>query len=178
MSTTHAPLFGERSLTLVAALFPEPAAARRAAESLRTQMAGSDRDVTVVAPGDPDIARKLEPEQAGIWRTMKRSHLVLGAVGFGAGLLLAALLVVFGWPAAVASPQVTTAVCVGFGAVAGMMLAGLLTLRPDHSLVIRQVRHALKHGRSAVVAHPRDEAAASQASAALEAAGGEVVRSV
>lgn len=58
------------------------------------------------------------------------------------------------------------------------LIVGLLTLRPDRALVIRRVRHALRHGRTAVVAHPRDEAAAHEASAALEAAGAEVVRSV
>ena len=177
-TTTHAPLFAERSLTLVAALFAEPAAARRAAETLRERLHAGEREVSVVAPGDPDIARKLEPEQAGIWRTLKRSHLVLGALGFGLGLLLAAALVVGGWPAAVASPWATTAVCAGFGSIAGMLLAGLLTLRPDHAVVIRKLRHELERGRCAVVAHPRDASAASAASAALEAAGGEVVRSI
>lgn len=178
MNTTHAPLFGERSLTLVAGLFPETAAARLAAETLRSRLAVGERDVTVVAPGDPDIARALEPEQRGIWHTMLRSHALLGALGFGLGLLLAAALIVGGWPAAVASPWATTAIAAGFMAIAGMLVAGLLTLRPDHALVIRRVRHALRHGRTAVVAHPRDEAAAHEASAALEAAGAEVVRSV
>jgi hypothetical protein len=65
-----------------------------------------------------------------------------------------------------------------FGAFAGGMAGGLLTLRPDHALVIRQIRSALKQGRWAVVVHPRDGGRADAACATLQAAGAAPLRSL
>mgnify|MGYP006174973895 CR=1 FL=1 len=82
-------LFGERSLTLVAATFPTRAAAVDAATTLQAEL--PQAGVDLIHPHDVNLARKLEPESQGIWRTAIRSHLVLGLAGLvlGAGLLLA-----------------------------------------------------------------------------------------
>lgn len=167
--------FGERSLTLVAGIFGDDRAAAAGAATLRRQMPSAA--IAVVQPHDPELARKLEPEQRGIWRTLVRAHMWLGALGLVAGLGFAALLTAT-WPAAAASPGFTTTACAVFGLFAGGLAGGLLTLRPDHDRVIMRVRADTDGGRWAVVAHPLDQDQAEQARATLADAGGEVVRSL
>jgi len=167
------PLFAEKSLTLVAALFGDGRQAEMAAERLRQEQA----DVDVVKPGDKQWMRKVEPEGRAIRRGAWRSHVVLMAAGFVLGVLLSFLLINT-WAAAALSPWLTGMAVTLFATLAGGMLAGLLTLRPDRSAVAMQVRDGLSHGRWAVVAHPRDEASAVQADDTLRNAGGEVLRSL
>ena len=54
---------------------------------------------------------------------------------------------------------------VGFGCVFGLLLGGLLALRPDHVLLISNLRKALNAGSWAVVVHP---VGATQVQAALD----------
>lgn len=171
-------LFGERSLTLVAALFDNGTAAARAAGSLQRQQRGERCPVLVVEPNDPRLGRKLEPESTGIWHTLLRSHARLAVLGVVAGAVVGAVLVAGGWDAAGASPGLTIAVAAAYGLFAGLLLAGLLTLRPDRSRVIHSVRAATEHGRWAVVAHPRSAEEAAAARAALAREGGDIVQSL
>ena len=86
-------LFGERSLTKVAMLFADEAAARAGARTLVEQGAVPSGAVRVVGP---DAARErgrgfskaIQPETTGIAVTIVRAHLVLGAVGLVIGLAL------------------------------------------------------------------------------------------
>jgi hypothetical protein len=176
MNTTV--LFGERSLTLVAALFHDADAADRAAKRLREDRAMRDAKVQVVSPHDPNLELKLEPEPAGIWRTLLRTHARLGVVGLVLGLLTGGVLVAAGLPAFVSAPMVATVALGVFGLFGGMLLAGLLSIRPDHEVVITAVRERTAGGDWAVVAHPTSERNASLAADELKAAGGEVVRSL
>jgi len=83
-------LFGERSLTLVAATFPNRAAAVDAATTLQAEL--PQTGVDLIHPHDVNLARKLEPESQGIWRTASRSHLMLGLAGLVLGAVVAGLL--------------------------------------------------------------------------------------
>ena len=170
-------IFGERSLTVVAAAFDDQRRAESAADDLRQQI---DRigTVAVVSPDDAQVARKMEPDQGGIWRTLQRSHLILGVGGALVGLLLALGLVLAPWPAAASSPGFTALFAATLGGFLGMMAGGLVTLRPDHAAVIRSLRAKLKVGQWGVVARPRDEASAELAFVALANAGGTPVRSL
>ena len=169
-------LFGERSLTLVAANFRNGKDAARAASALRRMMPAAEVDI--VQPGEPDLARTMEPDQRGIWRTLLRTHLVLGVTGPVVGVAVALGLVWAGWAGAVSSPWLTGLFLATIGGFVGMMVAGLLTLRPDHARVIHHVRQAVRRGQWAVVAHPADQTQADEARAELETAGGEVMRSL
>jgi len=169
---TH-PLFAEKSLTLVAALFGDGRQATLAAERLRQAQA----DVEIVRPGDKHWMRKVEPEGPAIRRGAWRSHFTLMLAGLLMGVLLSFVLIST-WAAAAASPVLTGIAVTLISTFAGGMLAGLLTLRPDRSAVAMQLREGLKHGRWAVVAHPRDAASAAQADDTLRNAGGEVLRSL
>lgn len=169
-------LSGEQSLTLVAATFADQATAADAATELRADM--PQVEVDLVRPRDADFGRKMEPETTGIRRTAVRSHLVLGPAGLLVGALAAATLVTLGWPAAVSSPMLTTLFLATLGLFAGLMLAGLLTLRPDRGRVTLSIRRRSRAGQWAVVAHPRSSAQSDWAVERLRKAGGTVIRSL
>lgn len=173
---TKVSLFGERSLTLVAATFADRASAADAATELRADL--PQVEVDLVRPRDADFARKMEPESKGIWRTAIRSHLLLGPAGLLLGAVAAATLVANGWPAAASSPMLATLFLSTLGLFAGLMLAGLLTLRPDRSRVTLSIRRRSRAGKWAVVAHPTSPAESERAVARLRNAGGTVIRSL
>ncbi|HEX3140886.1 MAG TPA: hypothetical protein VHQ87_12580, partial [Rhizobacter sp.] len=75
------------------------------------------------------------------------------------------------------SPLYTTLFVGVFGAFFGMIFAGLLTLRPDHSYVVEKVHEFSSHGRWSVVARPLTEACSKVAYRSLRHAGAEAVRS-
>ncbi|NML17601.1 hypothetical protein [Azohydromonas caseinilytica] len=175
MNSSPLTPFGEHSLTLVAGVFDDPDRAEQVAESLRHD---PGLHTTVIHPGDEQVSRKLEPEQRGIWRTLLRSHALLMPAGALLGLVVALWLVAAGWPAAAGSPYFTLLFLGLMGAFFGGMVAGLLTLRPDHAIVIRRVRAALARGRHAVVVHPLNEMRARAAMAALQRAGVMPLRSL
>jgi hypothetical protein len=172
----NASLFGERSLTLVAATFSDRMAAADAASALRANM--PQTEVAVVRPHDKGFARKVEPDPQGIWRTAIRSHLALGLIGLGLGAAVAATLVGVGWPAAAGSPLLATLFLSILGLFAGLMLAGLLTLRPDRGKVTMAIRRRNRAGQWAVVAHPTSPAQSEWAVRSLRKSGGTVVRSL
>ena len=169
-------LFGERSLTLVAATFPNRAAAVEAATTLQAEL--PQAGVDLIHPHDVNLARKLEPESQGIWRTARRSHLMLGLAGLVLGAVAAAMLIGIGWPAAVKSPMLATLFLSNFGLFVGLMVAGLLTLRPDRDHVLTSIRERNRSGDWAVVVHPTSPAQSERAIARLRKAGGRVVRSL
>lgn len=170
-------IFGERSLTLVGATFPDHDSALQA-KTLLERSAALRGEVAVVGPDDPQAGMKFEPEQAGIWKTALRSHAVLGIAGVLAGAALAAALAAAGW-APVAQSVGYAAMFLGvMGGFAGMILAGLLTIRPDHGLVIRKLREALKRRRWAVVVRPLKRSLAPVAMEALRRAGAAPMRSL
>ncbi|MEO8298680.1 MAG: hypothetical protein ABI574_12835 [Burkholderiales bacterium] len=174
--TLHMSPFGERSLTVVAASFADRQAAELAARTLTQDNPALEGEVTVIPPGDPLLDRKLEPEQAGIWRTLVRSHLVFGVAGGLVGMV-AGLIAIVAWPAAALAPVYTILFTGAFGAFFGLIGAGLLTLRPDHGYVIRKVQEFSAHGRWAVIARPLNEACSKAAYATLMNLGSGAVRS-
>ncbi|MCE4555101.1 hypothetical protein [Pelomonas cellulosilytica] len=170
-------LFGERSLTLVAATFHDGHSAARAAQAVG-ERSRRKLGIFVVTPRDPHLARKLEPESHGIWCTLLRSHGRLGVAGAALGLLMAGLLLGTGWPAAVASPVAVLGLGLVYGAFTGFLVAGLLTLRPDRVRVICDVRDASEHGRWTVVTHPTTAHDAAVALSQLGRVSGQVLRSL
>lgn len=167
--------FGEKSVTLVAGVFDTASTAERLAAQLRME---PGLHTVVVYSDDTQIARKLEPEEKGIWRTLIRSHALFMPIGAVIGAAIAYGLIQGNWPGASSSPLLALLFLSLIGAFFGGFLAGLLTLRPDHSIVIRQVRAALRRGRHAVIVHPLNELRARTAVAAIEGAGAAAVRSL
>lgn len=169
------PITGEVSNSKVAAIFATDAVAVSAATRVRDALGLTHAQVRVIRPGDPTPGRKLEPESQGILRTMIKAHTRLGIAGVVAGVLVFALLYARGSPMIVNSAVAALLVLVFFGAVAGLMLGGLVTLRPDHDPYIHSVLSAIKDGRIAVVVHAFDTTQRDQAEHLLRDAGGETV---
>lgn len=175
---TKMPLSGEKSTTLIAALFGDANRAKEAGTRLRKDAQLADNQVRLVRPDDPALARKLEPESQGIWRTARRTHVWLGLAGLIAGLVIGAALYAFGLPAFVSSTVVALAACALIGLFGGLLLAGLLTMRPDHDLVIERVRDSAASGGWVVVAHPANDMQISRTEESLRNSGGEIVSSL
>lgn len=171
-------LFGEKATTKLAGFFDTQDALERVSSELRRLSGLQNTQLWVVRPHDSDFERKLEPETQGVARTAIRSHLVLGVIGLLAGVLLFVLLYSMEVPAVRASPFYAGGAIIAFLTVAGLLLGGLVTARPDHQIVIRAVDEATKAGRWSLVVHPRDEAQCKSAESVLQAAGVESVRSV
>jgi len=171
-------LFGERATTKVAAIYPDEAQANAMADRLRTQGDLNATQVWVVAPGDDAFARKLEPEPAGVFRTGVRSHLVFGVAGLLVGLLIWAVLRAMEVRMIVTTPVLSLVAFLFVAGSAGGLLAGLLTIRPDHQLVIQRVRTACTSGEWSLVVHPRSPKECDRVVEVLTASGAQVVRSV
>lgn len=175
----HAPhITGEKFDHKVAAIFATEAEAQNAAEEVRLAVGLEEKQVFVLRPNDPHEGRKLEPEDGGIWRTMIRSHLWLGGIGAVVGLLLFMLAFSSDVRFIVTNAMAAAALFVGFGAVLGMMLAGLISLRPDHLPYIIKAQSALREGKSVVAVHARSVEQSKQAIDELEKHHAQVVNSL
>lgn len=171
-------LTGEVSNSKLAAVFSSRRAAADAAQAL---IAGSDlqpAQVKVIGPDEPDVAVKLEPEGGGIWRTIVVAHVRLGIVGAVVGLVVFGVLTAMGVPMVVQSPWAAGLVLLSFGAVAGLLLGGLVSLRPDHDRYVHATRDAMEAGRGTVVVHALSVAQRQAASEFLAARGGDVTRTL
>ncbi len=172
------PVTGEVSNSKLVAVFAAATAARDAAALAVARLPLQPAQVRVIAPGAADVGLQLEPEGGGIRRTLIVAHLWLGLAGIVAGALLFVLLVVTGVPFVVSSPWAAGLALVGFGAVAGLLLGGLVSLRPDHDPYIHATRDALATGRTAVVVHALSSAQRAQAAELMAAQGGEVTQTL
>ncbi|PMY00993.1 riboflavin biosynthesis protein RibA, partial [Pseudomonas sp. GW460-13] len=74
------------------------------------------------------------------------------------------------------SPGLAAGAAIFLGLVFGMLLAGLMTARPDHQLVITPVREAVQHGRWALLVHPTTPQQCHEALRALRNTTAEVLR--
>lgn len=177
-------IFGERSLTKVAAIFPGKNEAENAAKRVKQTARLDDPQVYVVGPkdgttpGSPAFSRKLEPEQGGIWHTLIRAHVFFGVVGLILGSLLYLAFFSADSAAVKSMPGMSFVAIAFFGMLIGLLVGGLLTARPDHARVISTVRRAITDGRWAVVIHPLTQSQLDDALRELRANSDRVVRSL
>jgi len=171
-------LFGEKATTKIAAFFDTQDALEQVSSDLRRVSDLQNTQLWVVRPHEASFDRKLEPESQGVARTAVRAHLMLGGIGLMAGLLVWAVLYWMALPAILSSPFYSGGFIVALGAVAGLLLGGLVTSRPDHQIVIRAVDDATKAGRWSLVIHPRDELQCKSVEGILAEAGVESARSI
>src|SRR5690554_83073 len=124
-------LFGERATTKIVVIFDTESAAATAAATLHANAKLQSTQLRMVKPHEKHFERKLEPETGGVARTAIRSHGILGVVGLLAGLVGWGILYLMGIPMITASPWASVGAFLFFGAIAGLMLGGLVTSRPD-----------------------------------------------
>ncbi len=185
MSTDFQQLiFGERSLTKVAGIYSTAQGAEDARVRVLRGGDWADGQVVLLTPADARMsrrgimARKMEPESIGIWRTILRAHLFTAIVGLAVGAGAWGLLMYRGNGLIRGSPGLSFITFAFFGTVFGLMLGGLISLRPDHARLITVVRSALRSGRWAAVVHPFDEKQAEEAVELLRAGSQQVERTL
>lgn len=169
---------GEVSNSKLAAVFDSHSGAREAVAAMLAELDVRSAQVKVITPETMDVDIKLEPEGGGIWRTIIVSHVWLGILGIVLGLMLFGVLMWMGVPFVVDSPWTTALVTAGFGGIAGLLLGGLVSLRPDHDRYIHATRNAIADGRTTVVVHALSSAQRSQAAQFLAARGAEVTETL
>ncbi|WP_085317821.1 hypothetical protein [Derxia lacustris] len=176
----RALFFGERSVTKVAAVYDNAEAAGLAAEAMRRDSGMEPWQVRILRPGEADVGAKTEPEDDGIWHTVLRAHATCGAIGLALGLALFGVLHAVGQAAVVTSPLLAALAMSGVGMIFGLMVGGVVSMRPDHAPLIAATRKAVETGRWAVVGHPVDERQAEAASLSLHRHGhvGETLRTL
>ena len=139
----------------VTASFRSSSDAAQAAARLAEDGEVEKGQIKVVAPEDQDIDRKLQPEARAIERTFFRRHRNFGISGLVAGLFLSTLAITMGPEAFYASPQLTVITVTWVTFLSSLMLAGALTLRMDHDLIMNHAKQASGQGLHVVVAHAR-----------------------
>lgn len=172
------PLTGEVSNSKLAAIFPMSASARSAAAALVAQLGFKPAQVKLITPDTADTDIKLEPESGNIWRTIVVAHGKLAALGAVAGVAVFAVLMLMEMPFVTRSPLAAAGWLVLYGTIGGLVLGGLVALRPDHDRYIQAVRSAVAKGGSAVVVHSLSTQQQHDAAEFLAEHGGEVTRTL
>lgn len=137
----------------ISAVFDKESEAIDAVEKIRQHTDLRDAQIFLINPRDRRAGKRLEPEDKGIWRTLLRAHLWLGIAGAAVGLLLYVLLMAIGIPFIRANPTPSAIILLAFGIIGGMMLGGLVTIRPDHDPYLISARKALREGKYVVAVH-------------------------
>lgn len=176
-------IFGERSITKIAALYASPSEAD-AARARMLAAGWSQMQVVRLNPADARESRRsilgrgMAPESHGIFRTLLRAHLFTGIVGLAVGVAAWLTVRTARHPFIADSPTLSLIAFAFFGTVVGLMVGGLISLRPDHSRLINNVRESLRSGDHAVIAHPFDEKQAEQAVETLRSGSRRVERTL
>jgi hypothetical protein len=174
MAAHPSPITGELSNSKVAAVFPNEVVALQAGQEVAAALSLGSAQVQVIGPAEHHPGRILEPESRGIFRTIVIAHVRLGIAGAVIGLLAFAGLYAARLPFIVNSPVAAALVLLFFGGLGGLMLGGLVSLRPDHDRYVEATRDAMDAGKTTVVVHAFSAEQAGRAAEFLRAQGGEV----
>ena len=169
------PITGEVSNSKLAGVFNTEASARAGVDAVVFSAGLQASQVKLVTPAEPHPGIKLQPEGAGIWRTILMAHLWFGIGGLAAGALAWGVLMWIGVTLIVSSAVVSGIAFVFMGAIAGLMLGGLVALRPDQDGYVMATQDAIADRRSTVVVHALSGEQADRAAAVL---GAEVTRTL
>lgn len=152
----------------VAVIFNSEAEAHAARDELVSKANFSGAAINIITPNDGNLSEKIEPESEGIARTIIKSHGILGVVGLLAGLIAASILVAAG-PIFTQDSPFATYFTLGFvGLLIGMMLAGAITLRPDHDPLINETIQASQNHQWTVIVQTHDRQATNQVKELLQ----------
>lgn len=172
------PVTGEVSNSKVAAVFDSEVTARAAATAVAKKAGLEAAQVKVVTPEEPNPGIKLEPEGGGIVRSIVVAHVRLGLAGVVVGAIIFAIMMWTGVEAVTRSPWLAGTVLVAFGGVGGLLLGGLVSLRPDHDRYVLATQEAMTEHRTTVIVHALSSEQADRAAEVLSALGADVTRTL
>ncbi|NKI36559.1 hypothetical protein HFP89_15415 [Wenzhouxiangella sp. XN79A] len=159
---------GERSNHKLAAVFDTATGTDRARQRLVDETSLSADQIDVLGPDSAEANRRLLPESRGIWQTVLRSHLVLGLAGATLGLALFLILLLGDIRFVVDNPLLSVLVFVHVFTLFGLMVGGLVSLRPDQVPYLRTARSALAAGKSVLLVHAGSSAELAEARSFLK----------
>lgn len=174
-------LFAERSVSKLAGLLGSLGDAQGAAAQVVASAGIGPSQVRVLGPQDAAPERRdafdraLEPEGRRIFGTLLRTHVAGALAGALLGGVLYALLYGSAQPMVVSSPWLALIAVLGFATTFGLLAAGLVALRPDHTVLMNRLRDELRGNRWAVVVHPVNAQQFERARQLLRASGAQVL---
>ncbi|KPP97997.1 hypothetical protein [Marinobacter sp. HL-58] len=171
-------LTGEHDDHKVAAVFDTESDARGTAKAICEETSLTDEQVTVLGPTDRHQGKELEPEDRGIWQTLVRSHIGLGAAGAVAGFVLFLVLSAMGVGFVVQNSVVAASVMTAIGAAIGMLVAGAVTLRPDHTPYLVKTQSALRDGKYVLAVHAASRQQRQEAKSHLDSRNVKTVQTI
>lgn len=162
----------------IAGVYEQEAKAQQAINLLRDQGGFSADEVALVAPNDVNLGKKIEPDDQGIARTLLGSHVILGICGLVFGLVMAGILSLFGPALTTSSPLMVFIALPTLGAFIGLLVAGAVSLRPDHDPLINQTRDASRQHKWTVVVQIKDDKQIQQAKKLMQTSASSVVETL
>lgn len=175
---TWQALFGERATTKIVGTFDRQEDAASTLDTLKAEVRLAGKQLRLITPHEKKFGTKLEPEGRGIARTAVRSHIYMGIAGLALGIALWVILYASGWNLVRSTPGLSMIPFLFFPTIAGLLLGGLITARPDQTAVITQAREAVEQGKWVLVVHPYNSQQCDDAEALMKAHAEDVWRSV
>ena len=136
----------------VGARFSHRHDAEAALKQLEEQAGVAPAQVEIVS-GDGRLRRARSLESRGARTALVRWHAILGLLGLALGVLLWIFARYAAVPVFLALPTLMLFVSAAFGAVAGLFIGGLLSIRPGKGWLATAVRDDARAGHYPVVVH-------------------------
>ncbi len=176
-------LLAERSPHKLAGIYARGDAAHEAQREIVAEGRMHVRQVRVLNPrNDADdsdaLFRQIEPEGERIPRTLLRTHVLLGISGAFVGIMAFAIAWSSGSEMLRSTPVAGFIAFTFLTAVAGMLIAGLIGLRPDQRVLAMRLQDRLRDGQWAVIAHPLDRCQSDAAGRVLGRSARQVLRTL
>jgi len=135
----------------VSATYSNEFTAKTALDAVKTRSGIDTHDIFLVAPHDNEFDNSLESDDKQVGFFMLKTHLLSATIGVILGLISAGVLAFYG-PAYTQSSPVLTAIALSIlGFFVGLLIAGLVSLRPDQDAVVNQTRDDSQEGNWVVV---------------------------
>ncbi|SFR52854.1 Uncharacterized integral membrane protein [Marinobacter daqiaonensis] len=163
------PFSGERHDHKLAAKCDSEKQAKELAEALCENTTLSSGQVHVVTPDQSNPGASLEPENRGIRRTLVRSLVWMTVIGAVVGFVLYLILAAVGVNTVSDNPFFSGAAMPAYGAMIGLIVGGILALRPDHTAYAASAETSLRKGDYVVAIHAADSEQLDAAKQFLEA---------
>lgn len=146
-------LNNEEFATKVAGVFDSKEQAGNAFSSLSEDSEFELSNIEIIAAHDQRFDEKVEPEDKNIAKTLLKAHLLFAALGLVVGLIISTVFlftdVEFMQSFILETYAGVCTICIFIA----LLVAGFVSIRPDHDPLINEVRQATSSGKWAVVVH-------------------------
>lgn len=152
----------------VSAVYTNEFSAKSAIKRIMQELALDQQQISLISPHDVNYERKIEPDTKKVGRSLFKTHLVGGITGAGLGMIGGIILGMYGPTYAQASPELTVLALSVLGLFGGLLVAGLVFLRPDQDAVVNETRQATDEAKWVVVVRTKNHQQTEQAKSLLD----------